>query len=673
MGYRATLCGTNAMTTLLRHALLLLLSLAPGAHAATFTVDVAGDGPAGACSPGNCSLRNAIVAANTAAGADTIAFALAAGPGGVVTIAPTSPLPAITGDDTMIDGFSQPGASPGAGIPDQFTGTIKVFVDGAGAGANAPGLRVAGNRITIRGLAIRGFSGAQIDISGSNNVVRGNLIGLSPEFAVAVPMPALGVRIAPLAASVPRGNVIGGTVVGNDRNIIAGHRTAVLIENAGFGSNFTEENRVSGNFINVAADASAPLPGEHGVQVRNSRNVRIGTADSPPAADANDIGGVTSPESFGIVIVGGSRIFVDSNWIGGTQRGVSHPLGTGVFVTDGAREVFVQWNVVFAVRNNGFEVRDGIAAPGTTTVLFERNSVLSVGGLAIDLAGDGSTPNDASDVDVGPNRLLNTPTLTDVRAVASNVLLDFTLNAEPNRQYNVEAFLANKPRPTSLAALATPGAKNVNPWSPYAVSAIFSQSGGSVTTDASGNASGTVTVPRFAVPDGFALSANATLSLQSGCCFVTGEMAYIDAPVIPDESIIAFDHAIDVELYNPNAIFYTTVEVTRSGSLAGAASVTIRPEGGAETLPDISPSGTTLTWADGDGTTRSFAVTSNRPEPTPGRTDTPTLALSNPVGATLGTPRFYTLNLYNRADVEIIVDEIFGGSGGGFEERGPPG
>ena len=90
----------------------------PTASAAgkTFTVNVTGDGhdanPGdGVCQtsvPGNCSLRAAIEEANASPGVDTIHFNI---PGaGVHTIAPSSAL--VITEGVIIDGYSQPGASP---------------------------------------------------------------------------------------------------------------------------------------------------------------------------------------------------------------------------------------------------------------------------------------------------------------------------------------------------------------------------------------------------------------------------------------------------------------------------------------------------------------------------------------------------------------------------------
>src|SRR5258708_1773835 len=91
-------------------AILLSISTVTPALAGTFTVTNTSDSGPG-------SLRQAILDANANAGADTIVFGI---PGtdpncntttGVCTIAPLTPLPAIT-DPVTIDGYTQTGATP---------------------------------------------------------------------------------------------------------------------------------------------------------------------------------------------------------------------------------------------------------------------------------------------------------------------------------------------------------------------------------------------------------------------------------------------------------------------------------------------------------------------------------------------------------------------------------
>jgi hypothetical protein len=103
-----------------------------------FLVTTAADGGPG-------SLRQAILDSNSATGgANTIDFAIA-GPG-VQTIAPVSPLPAIT-NPVLIDGSSQPG----------YAGTPLIAIDASSSGL-ADGLSITGSNVTVRGLANRGFA-----------------------------------------------------------------------------------------------------------------------------------------------------------------------------------------------------------------------------------------------------------------------------------------------------------------------------------------------------------------------------------------------------------------------------------------------------------------------------------------------------------------------------------
>ena len=81
--------------------------------ATTFTVTKTADTADGTCDA-DCSLREAITAANANAGTDTIAFAIPGG--GPHTISPTSALPTIT-DPVIIGGFTQPGSSPNTKHP----------------------------------------------------------------------------------------------------------------------------------------------------------------------------------------------------------------------------------------------------------------------------------------------------------------------------------------------------------------------------------------------------------------------------------------------------------------------------------------------------------------------------------------------------------------------------
>ena len=125
----------------------------PTAQAATFTVTNTNDSGAG-------SLRQAIVDANNAAGADTISFNI---PGSdpdcdpathVCTITPVTQLPLITSPVT-VDGYTQPGSSANT-VPNGDNAVLQIEISGVILGNNSSGLvLVAGaSGSTISALVI---------------------------------------------------------------------------------------------------------------------------------------------------------------------------------------------------------------------------------------------------------------------------------------------------------------------------------------------------------------------------------------------------------------------------------------------------------------------------------------------------------------------------------------
>src|SRR5947199_9342992 len=120
----ATLTSTRFFSRALAGAgtLVILLGGAVTATAATFIVNTIDDHDDGLCNAADCTLREAINAANSGGGG-TIAFAI---PGGQTTITTTlAPLPVITAP-VEIDGTTQ--ASP--------AGTLGVTIDGGSIGGD---------------------------------------------------------------------------------------------------------------------------------------------------------------------------------------------------------------------------------------------------------------------------------------------------------------------------------------------------------------------------------------------------------------------------------------------------------------------------------------------------------------------------------------------------------
>src|SRR5262249_1033010 len=246
---------------LLRAAFVMaLLGVTGIVAAATIVVNSAADGlPA---DDGQCTLREAIIAANTntasgvtlgectagTAGADVITFAISAG--GVHTIAPASALPIIT-EPVTIDGTSQSGWSANTnpvGMGLNTILTIELNLAGTGGGGLVVSTTAAGS--IIQGLVVNRSPLGGITLSGAS-IVQGCFIGTNPAGTAAGPGNFDGIVIA------SSGNLIGGTSPAA-RNLISGNSNDTGINFAfiaGETSNLIQGNLIGTNFAGTAADA----------------------------------------------------------------------------------------------------------------------------------------------------------------------------------------------------------------------------------------------------------------------------------------------------------------------------------------------------------------------------------------------------------------------------------
>jgi hypothetical protein len=136
-------------------------------------------------------------------------------------------LPAIT-DTVIIDGYSQPGASPNTlAVGDNAVLKIELLRNGqTGSGLEIKG--VSGGSV-IRGLAINRFSeGVSIDGDTVGNRVEGNFIGTNPSGTIDEGNTDDGVNIFDGASE----NVVGGTTLAA-RNVISGNDIdAIFVKDA---------------------------------------------------------------------------------------------------------------------------------------------------------------------------------------------------------------------------------------------------------------------------------------------------------------------------------------------------------------------------------------------------------------------------------------------------------
>lgn len=460
---------------------------------AIFTVTMTADVVSGA--DDDVSLREAIIAANANPGLDTIAFNILEA--GVQTIsipgAGFGQLPTIT-DPVIIDGFTQPGASPNSN-PIDLPSNAVILIELTGQGT-VSGLVVRADGCTVRGLAMSNFDTA-IYVAGSSNRVAGNYLGTDASGSNGVGNNR-GVYVFPVTA-IPTDNTIGGTSPADRNVIVGGARTGSY----GVLAEFSSGLAVVGNFIGVDAAGTASLGMQSGVfwdRVDDSivggtdpqaRNVIVsqtwGISLSNVSSDITIQGNYLGTDRTGTVGLGGAETLSTGISVGGGSRDISiggatpgagnviSRFGIGVLLQSGCARATIQGNRIGTDATGTQDLGNKLAGvnlsgssatahrigglnPGAGNVIafnaagvvvgaacqaaIAGNSIFGNVGLGIDLLANdgvsGPTPNDPGDADgEGGNSFQNFPALTS--ATTLGVIVG-ALNSQPNTSYRLEFF-----------------------------------------------------------------------------------------------------------------------------------------------------------------------------------------------------------------------------------------
>jgi CSLREA domain-containing protein len=451
---------------------------------ATFTVNSTADTDDGTCdsaTPGGCTLREAINAANATMAADMIDFDLGAG---TPSITITSDLPTIdepvtidgsagpgmatrvelNGNNRLIDGLViNAGSSTVRSLVINRFGDDGIVLENNGGniiennfiGTNAAGTADLGNSFdgvfigvsnnTVGGMSamarnvISGNIDSGVEISGPGamgNLVQGNYIGTDVNGTNALENDGAGVRIDGAPS-----NTVGGTSAGA-RNIISGNvgSDGVFIFNAS-----AMGNLVQGNYIGTDVTGTLGLGnGAAGVQITSASMNTVGGT----SAGARN---VISSNAIGVRITVAPGNQVQGNYIGTDVNGTADlgNFNSGVIIesasgnTIGGTAAGAGNTIAF----NGFTFPfigvngDGVTVLGGTGNRIDPNSIFSNVNLGIDLNDNGVTPNDTGDGDGGANNLQNFPTLTTVQIDGAGDLVI---------QYMVDSTTANSAYPLSI-------------------------------------------------------------------------------------------------------------------------------------------------------------------------------------------------------------------------------
>ena len=264
---------------------------------------------------GFVSLREAIIAANSTLGANTITFNIATSDAGYVdpdsiatngdeywTIAVQSALPTIT-DRVTINAATQP----------TYAGTPVIELNGA-ATTGAAGLRLnlaSSSQSEIRGFAINQFhNGLQINGNSASNIIAGNYIGTDVTGTLDLGNLNVGVTIFNGI-----NNSIGGPNLA-DRNIISGNNNQGIVVN-GPGSS---GNVIINNYIGTDRTGTIALGNSAGIWL-GSAGTTIGQVGAGNLISGNNTFGINGSTSA-------SGTVIQSNLIGTSASGNSD-LGNG--------------------------------------------------------------------------------------------------------------------------------------------------------------------------------------------------------------------------------------------------------------------------------------------------------------------------------------------------------
>lgn len=357
---------------------LMVLLAAKPAQAATITVTSTADDSA---ANGNCTLREAITAANTdaavdqcAAGqssdTDTISFNISTG---VQTISPNPALPTIT-SRVIIDGTTQPG----------YAGSPLIELNGSGAGNGVSGLTITAGSSTVKGLAIYNFTQHGILLeTGNGDTIVGNYIGTDASGTAS----GKGNGNNGVFVNGPDNNVIGGSALG-DGNVISGNG------NSGVRLGFTEGTTLQGNRIGTDKNGAALGNINNGVHLDNALDCRIGG---------------TSPEAGNIIAFNGPQFDLDNDGV--LDDGAGIVVGSG-----GGHDILS--NSIFSNIGLGIDL----------------SSMFPL---------DGVTPNDPAadkDSDFGPNGSQNFPVLTSARNSGGMTTIKGKLNSADSQTFTIQFF-----------------------------------------------------------------------------------------------------------------------------------------------------------------------------------------------------------------------------------------
>ncbi|MCA9062476.1 MAG: hypothetical protein KDA96_05440, partial [Planctomycetaceae bacterium] len=318
---------------------------------ATFAVTNLNDSGAG-------SLHQALLNANTFAGADTITFNVA----GSVPVSSAFPLPSLT-EEVHIDATTAPGyaGSPVFELQGELAGNVSGLTFTSGSDGSV-----------VKGLSITAFDQHGIDVQADSITISGNWIGLNLS-GNADGNAQNGITVSAAAHNV----TIGGTT-SSERNVIsANSRDGIEIRSTGV--------MVQGNYIGTDAAGLIAIGNSiEGIQLLDSSNNVIG-GGAPGAGNV-----ISGNNGRGISMTNSDGNKIQGNYIGvdATGNARMNNSGDGIQVSTGS-----DFNIIGTDGDGTNDSTEGNVLTGNSFhgINFTAGQYNVVAGNLIGLAADGDT------------------------------------------------------------------------------------------------------------------------------------------------------------------------------------------------------------------------------------------------------------------------------------------
>lgn len=404
------------------------------------TVTKDGDTADGVCNS-DCSLREAITAANGSPGLQRIEFNIPGGCPRIIQLG--SALPDIV-DDVEIDGYTQPGASANTRETGSDAELCVVMVSQSGTLAQAlqvPQAAPAATQATIKGLAFgAGFGNFTVAIrlrGGSGHLVQGNAFGgIGPGSIGSLGSISFGLQIRGTAQNV----LVGGTDPEHRNSFGAMASSAIVLDDATSGG-----HRIENNYIGLSASGSVASPiGLNGIFAGDAANVDI--VDNVIAA---------VPDAAAIAVSGATATgyTITRNRIGMSAFSVATAAfrnGVGIQFSSGTGNHLVGSVLGLSPSNtivNSADAGVWITTTAGNGILVRPNAIHTNGldglGLGVDIGTLGQSTNDAGDADGGPNRGQNWPTVTaSLPNPDGTRQVTVELDSVPSTQFRIDVYRA---------------------------------------------------------------------------------------------------------------------------------------------------------------------------------------------------------------------------------------